>query len=91
MQAMASAMQEGTYAAIELLRPFIAMDKAAIAREGARLGVSFGETWSCYVGGPVHCGECGTCVERREAFMQAALNDPTVYASTGPLPALPAS
>ena len=91
MQAMATAMQEGTYAAIELLRPFIAMDKAAIAREGARLGVSFGETWSCYVGGPVHCGECGTCVERREAFLQAALNDPTVYASTGPLPASPAS
>jgi len=91
MQAMAAAMQEGTYASVELLRPFIVMDKAAIAREGARLGVPFAETWSCYVGGHVHCGECGTCVERREAFVHAALNDPTVYASASPLPASPAS
>ena len=91
MQSMAAAMREGTYAGIALLRPFIAMDKAAIAREGAGLGVSFGDTWSCYVGGQLHCGECGTCVERREAFVQSGLTDPTIYASINPLPAPPAS
>ena len=86
MRAMGEAMRRGTYAGVELLRPFIAMNKAQIATEGARLGVDFARTWSCYKGGEIHCGRCGTCVERREAFLVAGLPDPTVYASTGPLP-----
>ena len=68
MEAMARAMECGTYAGIRLLRPFIAMDKAAIVKRGAELTVDFSRTWSCYKGGEVHCGTCGTCVERREAF-----------------------
>ncbi len=86
MRAMADALRLGTYAGIRLLRPFIARDKAGIAAEGARLGVDFARTWSCYKGGEVHCGRCGTCVERREAFQQAGVPDPTVYAATPPLP-----
>jgi 7-cyano-7-deazaguanine synthase len=89
MQAMGEAMRLGTYAGIQLLRPFIAMDKGRIAAEGARLGVDYARTWSCYQGGVVHCGRCGTCVERREAFQQAGLPDPTVYESTPPLPPKP--
>lgn len=89
MQAMAAAMGEGTYARIQLLRPFIAMDKAEIARRGAGLGIDFAETWSCYKGGRIHCGICGTCVERREAFLLAGLPDPTAYEQTPPLPPLP--
>lgn len=89
MEAMATAMRTGTYAGIQLLRPFIVMDKAEIAAEGARLGVDFSRTWSCYKGGPIHCGTCGTCVERREAFVEAGVPDPTVYASTPPLPSSP--
>ncbi len=90
MRAMAEAMRLGTYAGIGLLRPFIALDKAGIAAEGGRLGVDFARTWSCYKGGEVHCGTCGTCVERREAFLRAGMADPTVYASLDPLPAKPA-
>lgn len=86
MCAMGEAMGRGTYAGIRLLRPFIAMDKAAIARRGAELGINFAETWSCYKGGEIHCGVCGTCVERREAFLLAGLPDPTVYEQTPPLP-----
>jgi 7-cyano-7-deazaguanine synthase len=86
---MGEAMRLGTYAQVQLLRPFIALDKSGIALEGARLGVDFARTWSCYKGGPIHCGRCGTCVERREAFLKAGLPDPTVYASTAPLPAKP--
>jgi 7-cyano-7-deazaguanine synthase len=89
MRAMGEAMRTGTYARIELLRPFIAMDKAGIAREGSKLGVDYAQTWSCYKGGEIHCGRCGTCVERREAFQQAGLPDPTVYESTPPLPVGP--
>jgi 7-cyano-7-deazaguanine synthase len=65
------------------------MDKAAIARRGAELGVDFSRTWSCYKGGEIHCGTCGTCVERREAFQLAGLPDPTAYAVTAPLPPKP--
>lgn len=89
MRAMGDAMKLGTYAGIRLLRPFVALTKGQIAAEGARLGVDFGRTWSCYKGGAVHCGQCGTCVERREALLQAGLSDPTVYESTPPLPAKP--
>lgn len=88
MRGMATAIEEGTYARIRLLRPFIDMDKAAIARRGAELGVDFAETWSCYKGGDVHCGVCGTCVERREAFLLAGLSDPTTYEQTPALPSL---
>ena len=88
MQAMATAMGEGTYAKIQLLRPFIATDKTGIAKRGHQLGIDFSETWSCYKGGEIHCGVCGTCVERREAFILASLPDPTVYAQTPELPKL---
>jgi 7-cyano-7-deazaguanine synthase len=89
MQAMGDAMRLGTYAGVRLLRPFIAMKKDRIAAEGARLGVDFARTWSCYKGGAVHCGRCGTCVERREAFIGAGWPAPTVYLDNGPLPAKP--
>lgn len=89
MRAMGEAMRLGTYAGIQLLRPFIVKNKGEIAAEGAKLGVDFARTWSCYKGGAIHCGKCGTCVERREAFLQAGMADPTVYAETGPLPAKP--
>ncbi|RME70646.1 MAG: 7-cyano-7-deazaguanine synthase QueC [Verrucomicrobia bacterium] len=89
MAAMGEAIRHGTYAGIELLRPFIDMDKAAIAARGAALGIDFSTTWSCYKGGEIHCGTCGTCVERREAFLRAGVPDPTRYASTAPLPSRP--
>ncbi len=89
MRAMGDAMRLGTYANIELVRPFIALTKAQIAARGAELGVDFAQTWSCYEGRDIHCGECGTCVERREAFLVSGVPDPTVYASTGELPARP--
>jgi 7-cyano-7-deazaguanine synthase len=64
---------------IELLRPFVDLDKGDIARRGAELGVPFGLTWTCYKGGEKHCGKCGACTERREAFAKHGLDDPTEY------------
>jgi 7-cyano-7-deazaguanine synthase len=89
MQAMSDAIRLGTYVEIEVLRPFINTDKTGIARLGAELGVDFARTWSCYKGGTTHCGTCGTCVERREAFLLAGIADPTPYLATPPLPAAP--
>ncbi len=89
MQAMSQAIRLGTYLGIELMRPFIALNKAEIVSRGNKLGVEFARTWSCYKGGDIHCGSCGTCIERREAFMLAGVPDPTAYLSTDPLPPKP--
>ncbi|MGQ0431844.1 MAG: 7-cyano-7-deazaguanine synthase QueC [Microthrixaceae bacterium] len=62
-----------------VLAPFLRMTKAEIVQRGEALGVPFGDTWSCYIGGTRHCGRCGTCVERREAFELAGVADPTAY------------
>jgi 7-cyano-7-deazaguanine synthase len=62
-----------------VLAPFLGLSKADIVRIGADLDVPFADTWSCYKGGTKHCGKCGTCVERREAFHVAGVRDPTEY------------
>lgn len=59
--------------------PFIHWSKADIATHGAHLGAPLEKSWSCYKGADLHCGTCGTCYERREAFQDAGLDDPTDY------------
>ena len=68
------------YAEVALHTPFVHRTKADIVTEGAKVRTPFAETWSCYKGGALHCGRCGTCVERREAFDLAGIPDPTIYA-----------
>jgi len=63
-----------------IVAPFVHMTKAEIVQVGDGLAVPWTDTWSCYKGGDVHCGRCGTCVERQEAFALADVHDPTAYA-----------
>ena len=79
MSPMEEAIHHGTYNQVQVFRPFIEMTKAQIVSLGDKLGVDFKMTWSCYKGGEIHCGLCGTCVERREAFKDAGVADPTLY------------
>lgn len=79
IKAMAGAIAQGTYEHIELRAPYTLLSKAQIAERGARLGVDYGKTYSCYRGGEKHCGRCGTCIERREALAAAGIPDPTEY------------
>lgn len=65
-----------------VLAPFLTWTKTEIVRRGVELGVAFDDTWSCYRGGPDHCGTCGTCVERREAFADAGVPDVTRYVAS---------
>jgi 7-cyano-7-deazaguanine synthase len=55
------------------------MSKSDIVKRGNQLDVPYEKTWSCYKGQFMHCGKCGTCVERREAFELAGVPDLTVY------------
>ncbi len=77
-----AAIDMATYAGcgVHVAAPFVTGDKTDIARLAGKLGVPIELTWSCYEGGAVHCGRCGTCVERAEAIHDAGLDDPTVYA-----------
>jgi 7-cyano-7-deazaguanine synthase len=76
---MAHALTLADWSSINLLRPFVHWSKADLVRHGKKIGVPFEKTWSCYAGGDVHCGKCGTCVERKEAFELVGLSDPTQY------------
>lgn len=82
--AMAQAIELCDWNQITLNRPFVDWTKADIARRGAELAIPFDLTWSCYKGGELHCGRCGTCIERREAFDLAGVKDPTEYAEDAP-------
>jgi len=82
--AIGQAIQLADWHAVILMRPFVNLTKADIAKRGAELGVPFAQTWSCYKGGVIHCGVCGTCVERREAFYLSGVADPTVYSPDAP-------
>ena len=77
--ALAQALKLCDYEPFKLLAPFLRHSKAQIAAMGAAYNVPMHLTWSCYVGGDRHCGKCGTCVERREAFALAGIEDPTDY------------
>lgn len=86
--AVSAAVQAGNWGKIEVQAPYVKNAKASIVGWGDKMGVPFGLTWSCYdpqpADGPeelIHCGLCGTCVERREAFAYAGVKDPTIYKS----------
>lgn len=76
---MSEATKNGTYPGIEILAPYKDITKGDIALRGKALGIDYSRTWSCYKGGAVHCGKCGTCVERKEALLYAGLEDTTEY------------
>ena len=76
VDAFAKAVESGTYNGVKLLSPYCNITKRDIALRGRELGIDYSLTYSCYKGGPKHCGKCGTCTERREAL---AGFDPTDY------------
>jgi len=79
VDAFSQAANAGTFNGVHLLSPYTNITKTEIAARGARLGINYAETWSCYKGGTKHCGRCGTCVERKEALRDADVPDPTEY------------
>jgi len=68
IDAIGKASVSGTYAGIKIESPYVGMSKRDIALRGKELGIDYSKTWSCYKGGDIHCGKCGTCTERIEAL-----------------------
>lgn len=79
ISSMSEATRTGTYPGIDVVAPYTGLAKGDIAAIGKRLGIDYSHTWSCYKGGAVHCGRCGTCVERKEAMRYAGVEDTTEY------------
>ena len=79
IDAMSAAMTNGTYEGVHIFAPYTNISKANIAQRGARIGINYAETYSCYKGGVNHCGKCGTCIVRREALAEAGVTDTTTY------------
>lgn len=79
-KAFEKAAQLGTEREIVIEAPFGGGSKADILLSAVELGVPLDRTWSCYERGPVHCGRCESCRNRRKAFREAGVPDPTQYA-----------
>lgn len=79
IDAMDKATSAGTFVDVRVEAPYTNLSKADIVRRGTALGIDYAKTWSCYKGSEMHCGKCGTCVERKEAFADAGVKDPTEY------------
>lgn len=78
-EAFQEAARRGTEKPFVIASPFSGTAKSGIIREAVKLGVPLEKTWSCYLQGPVHCGRCESCVNRRRAFKEAGVADPTDY------------
>ena len=79
LQYMRDSIYNGTWAGIKLLTPFENMSKADIVKIGATIKAPMEMTWTCYKGRELHCGKCGACTERKEAFKINNIPDPTKY------------
>src|SRR5687768_1113090 len=83
--AMARALSLGLGTGIEIDAPFLSLNKADVIRLGLKRNVRLELTLSCMqpVDG-MHCGQCSKCRERRDAFRDAGVEDPSPYASRPP-------
>lgn len=78
IDAQAKAIYEGTGRKVTLQAPWWNLNKAGIVKAGMELGMTheeFEHTWSCYEGAEKPCGSCGTCIDRREAFVANGIMD----------------
>ncbi len=73
VEKLSEATKIANYEPVEIVAPFLDMDKGDIAFLGKGLGVDYSKTWTCYVGGEKPCGKCGACTERAEAMQKAGI------------------
>lgn len=76
--AMNEAIYEGSGKQLRIEAPFVSWTKADVVKKGIELKVPYELTWSCYVGGEIPCGTCGTCIDRAKAFEKNGISDPAI-------------
>lgn len=74
--------QLANYEPVEVIAPYLDVDKNAILADGLAMGLDYSNTWTCYNGREKACGQCGACIERLEAFAANRQQDPIAYEST---------
>lgn len=74
--AMNTAIYEGSGHQVRIEAPFVSMPKKDVVKAGLEIKVPYELTWSCYEGGEKPCGICGTCIDRRAAFLANGVEDP---------------
>ena len=80
INSMENAMYDGTEGNVNsIYNPFVRSNKVDIVALGNKIGAPMHLSWTCYNGRELHCGKCGSCVERKEAFEKNGLEDPTEY------------
>ena len=79
--ALRTASLIANYEPVEVYAPYLYADKTEIIKQGLKVGVDYAKTWTCYKGGNVACGVCGSCQERLEAFKNNNMEDPLDYAT----------
>ena len=79
VSALRTAALIANYKPIDILAPYLAMDKGKIIARGKTIGVDYSHTWTCYKGLEKACGVCGSCQERLEGFAQNDMADPLQY------------
>ena len=79
VEAMNTVLSVAHYTPVHLIVPYLHYGKGNIAALGRSLGVPYEDTWTCYKGGEISCGKCGSCDERKKAFEFAGFADPLEY------------
>lgn len=78
VEAIGKAINIGTYGKVSICAPFAGTNKAGVVKKGLEIGTPYELTWSCYEGDEMPCGECGTCIDRAEAFRANNVKDPAL-------------
>jgi 7-cyano-7-deazaguanine synthase len=82
ISAMRETLAEGY--GLRFRTPFWIRSRAEVIRASYEHKVPLHLSYSCYRGGPTHCGKCPTCYSRRQSFVDAGFSDPTTYAHMPP-------
>ena len=78
-EAFEKAARLGTGEQISIQAPFSGKRKSEVIKIGTELDVPYEFTWSCYRDSEKHCGKCESCVNRKKAFKEAGIADPSKY------------